>query len=96
MTTKTKLKALVWICELKENQISRLTTKKSSLIKSWMKQVLESPNKTKCDGRIFTNIRRQGAQRDLSGCAKNTVKERGNLEVHELLMITDTVQCKSC
>ena len=28
--------------------------------------------------------------------ARGTVKEQGNLEAHEMLMITVTIQCKSC
>ena len=47
------------------------------------------------DGRILSKRRRPGAPRDLSG-AKDTVKEQGNLEADEIIMITDTVQCKTC
>ena len=34
--------------------------------------------------------------REISQDAKDTATERSNLEAHEVLMITDTIPCKSC
>ena len=57
--------------------------------------VLQSPNKGKLMAELFPNSDEKEYQ-EMSQDAKDTVKKQGNLEVHEILMITDTLQCKSC
>ena len=64
---------------------------KRSLIKSLMKQILDSP--WTYGGLIINKRRQQGVPRDPQD-AMDIVQEQGNLEAHELLMITDTVLCK--
>ena len=63
--TKATPNDFVLISEFKENQTSRLTTKKENarLEKPVMKEILESPNRDK-----FPKRRRQRVSQDLSGC----------------------------
>ena len=69
--------------------------RKRSRIKSPVKHILESPNNDKLLAELFPT----GDDKEYQGISqhtKNFVKEQGSLEAHENLMITDTVQCKSC
>ena len=60
-----------------------------------MKQVLEYPKK------IRWRNHSQGTTDDkeypeMSEDFKNTVEEQGNIEAHEMFMITDAIQCQTC
>ena len=54
-----------------------------SLIKSLLKEILETPNKDEM-------------YQEISQGAKNIVTDQGKLEALEILMIKETVRCKSC
>ena len=69
--------------------------RKRSLMNSLMKHFLAFPNKDKLMAELFPNSddkEYQGIAQD----AKDTDKEQGKLEAHEILLITDTVQPKLC
>ena len=63
-------------------------------IHSLLMSVLQSPNKDK----LMTEFPKRDDKeyREISQLAKDTVKEQGNFDAHEILMITDTAQCRSC
>ena len=64
-----------------------------SLTMSLMEQMLESPSKDKLMAELIPHDDEE--YQEISQDAKDIVKEQGNLEVHEILMITDTAQCMS-
>ena len=68
---------------------------KTSLIKLLAKQVLESPNKNQMMAELFTKSDEK-AHQEISEDFKNIAKEQGNIEAHELFMITDALQCWKC
>ena len=59
-----------------------------------MEHILESPNKTDLMAELFSKKSTKSAKRFLM-MPRTLFEEQGNLEAHEILMITDTVQCKS-
>ena len=68
---------------------------KASLIKLLVKQVLESPNKNQLMAELFPKNDDKEYE-DISEDFKNIVEEQGNIEAHELFMITDAMRCQTC
>ena len=59
------------------------------------KKVLESPNKNQMIAELFPKNDKkqyQGTSED----NKKIVQEQGNIEPHEIFMITDATQCQTC
>ena len=82
---QTKPNALELISEFKENQISRLTTKKAT--NSWVSEQGQS------HGSILSKSRRDGEPRDFS-VPRALLQEQGTVEANETLMVIEhsTVQ----
>ena len=72
-----------------KNQSNDDEESKRSQIRSPMNPLLASPKQGHIDGRVFPNSDGKEHQ-EISQDAKDTVQEQGNLEAHEILMITDT------
>ena len=67
----------------------------ASWIKLLMKQVLESPNKNERIATFFPKNDDKEYQ-DLSENFKNIIQVQGNIEAHEMFMITDAIQGQTC
>ena len=60
-----------------------------------MKQVRESPNKTEIMVELFPKNDAKEYQK-IAETVKNILEELGNIEAHEMFMITDAIQCQTC
>ena len=97
----TKHEALVFISRVQGEQIDRLAkdeahTTKRSVIQLLLMKVLQSPNRDNLMAEPFPESDDKEYQNKSQNAKVFFSREQSNLEAHEVLMITDTLQCRSC